>query len=272
MQNRGHDLSSDTRVVPLHPNLNRGACILKVLQIPGERPTVEAREPRQVCPVRPGRLVTASRGNGPGPAVQLARNHGSVRFDGRSGWGQCGLFAVDIAGFTEPQRDEDIQLYMHKSLYEMLEIAFERSDVPWSNCYHEDRGDGVLVVAPPMIPAAALVPIPDRLRALIRRHNRVSCVDARIQLRTAAHLGPVHHDGRGLIGTAINLLCRLLDARPLKQRLADPTTEIALIASDYLYYSVIRCQPSLIDPSLFEPVRVRVKNTAAQAWVYAPSV
>jgi len=192
--------------------------------------------------------------------------------DGSSGWGQCGLFAVDIAGFTEPQRDEDIQLYMHKSLYEMLEAAFEMSDVPWTDCYHEDRGDGVLVVAPPMIPVAALVPIPDRLRTLIRRHNRVSCQAARIQLRAAAHLGPVHYDGHGLIGAAVNLLCRLLDSRPLRQRLADPTTEIALITSDYLYYSVIRCQPSLIDPSLFKPVRIRVKKTTAQAWVYAPGI
>src|SRR5215831_2033608 len=32
----------------------------------------------------------------------------------------CGLFAVDIAGFTDPQRDEHVQLYLRDALYRML--------------------------------------------------------------------------------------------------------------------------------------------------------
>src|SRR5260370_24049479 len=36
----------------------------------------------------------------------------------------CGLFAVDIAGFNGWHRDDDIQIYVHKSLYEMLQAAF----------------------------------------------------------------------------------------------------------------------------------------------------
>jgi hypothetical protein len=87
----------------------------------------------------------------------------------------CSLFAVDIAGFTGAQRDNDIQVYVRQSLYKMLDTAFNRSDVPWSDCSHEDRGDGAIVVVPSTIPAARIVPIPDRLRLLIRLHNRVSC-------------------------------------------------------------------------------------------------
>ena len=194
----------------------------------------------------------------------------SAQLDKRSDWGQCSLFAVDIAGFTRPLRDDDIQVYLRKSMYEMLETAFDRSDIPWADCSHEDRGDGVLVVAPPMVPAGMLVPIPDRLRALIRRHNRVSCDAAHIQLRSALHLGPVHHDGHGFIGADVNLLCRLLDARQLKQRLANSTTEIGLIASDYLYNNVIRRQPSFVHPALFDSVRIQVKETRTRAWVYLP--
>ncbi|HEV2256361.1 MAG TPA: hypothetical protein VGS06_24710 [Streptosporangiaceae bacterium] len=155
-------------------------------------------------------------------------------------------------------------------MYEMLETAFDRSDVPWADCFHEDRGDGVLVVAPAIIPAAMLAPIPDRLRALIRRHNRVSCEAAQIQLRTAVHLGPIHHDGYGFVGADVNLLCRLLDARQLKQRLVGSLTEIGLITSDYFYVNVIRRQPSFVDPVLFDSVRIRVKETRARAWVYLP--
>ena len=181
----------------------------------------------------------------------------------------CGLFAADIAGFNGLRRDDDIQIYVHKSLYEMLQAAFDRSDVPWFSCAHEDRGDGVLVIVPPMIPVAGLVdPIPERLRRLIRRHNRVSCDAARIQLRVAAHIGPVHYDGHGFVGRDVNLLRRLLDARSLKRMLAQSGAEVAFITSGYVYENVIRRCPSLVDPALFQPLSVRVKETRTRAWAY----
>jgi hypothetical protein len=189
----------------------------------------------------------------------------SVPLDGQF----CGLFAADIAGFNGSRRDDDIQLYVHKSLYEMLQTAFEKADVPWSGCAHEDRGDGVLVIIPPTIPMSGLVdPIPDRLRGLIRRHNRVSCDAARIQLRVATHIGPVHGDGHGFVGHDINLLCRLLDARALKRMLSESGAEVAYIASSYVYDNLIRRRPSLVDPALFQPLAVRVKETRTRAWAY----
>jgi hypothetical protein len=181
----------------------------------------------------------------------------------------CGLFAVDIAGFNGLHRDDDIQIYVHESMYEMLQAAFDRSDVPWFSCIHEDRGDGVLVIVPPLIPVAGLVdPIPERLRRLVRRHNRVSCEAARIQLRVAAHIGPVHNDGHGFVGRDVNLLCRLLDARSLKRMLAQSGAEVAFITSEYVYENVIRRRPSLVDPALFQPLSVRVKETRTRAWAY----
>jgi hypothetical protein len=181
----------------------------------------------------------------------------------------CGLFAVDIAGFNALGRDDDIQIYVHESLYGMLQTAFDRSDVPWFSCAHEDRGDGVLVIVPPMIPVAGLVdPIPERLRRLVRRHNRVSCDAARIQLRVAAHIGPVHNDGYGFVGRDVNLLCRLLDARSLKRMLAESGAEVAFITSGYVYENVIRRRPSLVDPAVFQSLTVRVKETRTRGWAY----
>jgi len=52
------------------------------------------------------------------------------------------------------------------------------------------------------------------------RHNHVSRDAAGIQPRAAAHIGPVEHDGHGFVGTDINLLFRMLYARPLKAALA----------------------------------------------------
>ena len=36
-----------------------------------------------------------------------------------------GLVAVDIAGFTRPDRDADIQLYLHRALYYIVPAAFD---------------------------------------------------------------------------------------------------------------------------------------------------
>ena len=182
----------------------------------------------------------------------------------------CGLFAVDIAAFNSADRDDDIQLYVHSSLYAMLKIAFDRSGIPWADCAYEDRGDGAVVVVPPTLSAAGLVdPIPERLRALVRRHNRVSADAAHIQLRVAAHIGSVHHDGYGFVGHDVTLLCRLLDARPLKRMLAKSGAEVAYIASGYLFDNVVRSRPSLVDPDVFQPMPVRVKETRTRAWAYA---
>ena len=80
------------------------------------------------------------RADGSGLDVGMGNGSSFVSPDGQL----CGLFAVDIAGFNGWRRDDDIQVYVHKSLYEMLQAAFDKSDVPWFGCPHEDRGDGVL--------------------------------------------------------------------------------------------------------------------------------
>jgi hypothetical protein len=183
----------------------------------------------------------------------------------------CGLFAVDVAGFTRPERDDDIQAYIHEALYEMLQAAFDRSGMQWHRCVHEDRGDGALIVMPAAIGAAGLIdPLLERLRGLIRRHNRVSCAAARIQLRAAAHIGFVQRDSHGFVGDAANQLFRLLDAPTFKRMLAESDAELAFIASDYLYQTVIRRHPALVDPGVFHRVNVRTKQARDWAWVYLP--
>jgi class 3 adenylate cyclase len=182
----------------------------------------------------------------------------------------CGLFAVDIVAFNARQRDDDIRLYVHKSLYEMLQVAFDRADVPWHACVRSDRGDGALVIIPPAIPVTGLVAVPDRLRALVRRHNHVSSDAARLQLRVAMHIGPVHYDGHGFVGQDVNLLFRLLDARALKRVLSESGAEVALLASDAMYKHVILRQPALVDLALFRRLRMQVKETRTSAWAYTP--
>src|SRR6266487_3084211 len=86
---------------------------------------------------------------------------------------------------------------------------------------------GALVVIPPAVPAWRVIdPLPERLHSLIRRHNRVFRDPARIQLRAAFNMGPVHHDNHGYIGTDVDVLFRLLDAAALKHALASSGAEL----------------------------------------------
>ena len=185
----------------------------------------------------------------------------------------CAVFAVDIVGFTRRDRDDDIRRYLHERLYEYLQKAFNRSGVPWAECFCEDRGDGALIVIPPEIPVTCLIgPLPDTLRALIRRHNHVSAAAADMQLRAAAHIGPVEHDGHGFVGSDVNFAFRMLDARPLKRMVAERGAELGLIVSDYVYRSLVCRYPSLGRPDAFRTIRLQAKNTRARAWTYLPGV
>ena len=180
----------------------------------------------------------------------------------------CGLFAVDIAGFTDPRRDECVQLHLRDALYRMLERAFNGSGLPWQACRHEDRGDGVLVIVPPTIVVDGLAdPLPERLCGLVRVHNRLSSDDARIQLRAAAHVGKVYRDAHGFAGDAANHLFRLLDAPRVKHLLAASASDVAFITSDYFFDTVVRRHPTLVDLAAFQAVSVDTRHETATGWV-----
>lgn len=184
---------------------------------------------------------------------------------------RCLIFAVDIAGFGDRRRDDEVQLAVRAAMYRLLEESFAASGVPLSGCLHEDRGDGVIVIIPARIPTVTLIdPLLDRLREGLRLHNRLSSEAAKIRLRAALHTGEVHRDEHGLAGTALNHLCRLLDAPPLKQALGGSAADLAFIASDDVYETVIRHAPRLVDPAAYLAVAVEVKETRARAWIHLP--
>jgi class 3 adenylate cyclase len=183
----------------------------------------------------------------------------------------CAMLAVDIAGFTHPDRDDDIRGYLHEELYSLLHKALDDSGIPWAECHREDRGDGALVVIPPGIsPKGIIDPLPERLRTLVRRHNHVSRPTAGIQLRAAAHIGMVVHDGNGFVGSDVNHLFRMLDAPSLRRALAASDAELAMVVSGYVYRNLVCRYPSLVTPDAFQEIRFQVKRTRARAWTYLP--
>jgi tetratricopeptide (TPR) repeat protein len=181
------------------------------------------------------------------------------------------MLAVDITAFGDPDRDDQVRQYVRGKMYELLEDSLRNSGTEFHACYHEDRGDGAIVVLPSGTElGAALEPLIAGLRAGLSRHNRMSSTAAQMRLRVSLHIGGVHHDGRGLVGTDVNHLFRMLDAEPVKQAMTAPGTPLALIVSDRVYDTVVRGGAGTTVPEDFAPVQVRLKETDAPAWLRIP--
>ena len=183
------------------------------------------------------------------------------------------MVGVDINGFTRPDRDDDIRRFLHLALYGMVATALRQSDIPWEDCFHEDRGDGILIVIPPSISARGVIdPFLGNLRKLIRLHNHACQPAAKIKLRVAAHIGPVDLDEEGFVSSVVNHMARMLDARRLKRSLDLPAAELAFIVSEYVYENVVCRYPTLLNPADFQAIRFQVKATRAKAWICLPGL
>ncbi|MFD0533045.1 hypothetical protein ACFQY7_03920 [Actinomadura luteofluorescens] len=161
-----------------------------------------------------------------------------------------------------------MQSHLRTVLYEALRSCFEASGVPLEGCYQEDRGDGVIVVLPPSYDPSRLAhPLPDHLRGALRRHNELAAEHARMRLRIALHSGPLESDAKGIVGTSVNHVNRLLDAPSFKEALAAVPADLGVLASDEFYREVIREGRGAIDPTEFRPIEVRLKETETTAWL-----
>jgi hypothetical protein len=180
------------------------------------------------------------------------------------------IVGVDVEGFGDRRRTHLHQIAVRDGLYRALERAFTRGGIAWEHCYHEDRGDGVLILIPSDVPKTLLAQgVPAELAAAAGDHNLVCDERARIRLRLAMHAGEIHHDQHGVTGTAINTAFRLLDAEPLKQALRGSPGTLAVIASRWFFEEVIRHIPACA-PASWRRVGVSVKETQEDAWICLP--
>jgi len=180
------------------------------------------------------------------------------------------ILCVDIEGFGDRRRTNLHQVAVRDGLYRSLRDAFTRSGVEWAACYHEDRGDGALILVSPDVPKNLLAErVPRELASALSEHNRAHNIEARIRLRMAVHAGEVHSDAHGVVGAAINVAFRLLEADELKRALKASAGTLAVIASEWFFDEVIRHDPAS-DPTAYRQVQVPVKETQTSAWVYVP--
>ncbi|ADJ47533.1 ATPase [Amycolatopsis mediterranei S699] len=177
------------------------------------------------------------------------------------------IIAVDIEGYGDPRRTNPHRLAVRAGLYSVMRQAFEGANIPWAKCDLQDLGDGLFILAPPEMPKAHFVEVvPHLLVAALCEHNSTRPVEERIRLRMTLHAGEVAYDDHGVTATSINLAFRLLDAKPLKDALAESSGLLAVIASEWFFGEVIRnCRG--IDPAMFRLVQVDVKETMTTGWV-----
>ena len=215
------------------------------------------------------------------PGPQSARPPGEARAGGArqdlavrwldvpGGQLTCSVLFTDVAGFGDPGRNDSDREAVRTALYEILRSAFESSGVPWTECYHEDRGDGALIVVPPTIPPVRLVdPLLPELASLLRQYNRRASEVVRIQLRAALHVGPVGKDGEGLIGQTVIAASRIVDAPVVKQRLAAEHADLIFAVSAYVYDHFVRHCVGRVDSASFEQVESQLKESRISAWVH----
>ncbi|MFS2291686.1 MAG: hypothetical protein FWJ90_03140 [Actinomadura sp.] len=160
---------------------------------------------------------------------------------------------------------------MRKAMYEGLERSLADLGLRPHEWYHEDRGDGVMVVLPPEVAVDSLLTtVVGRLRAEVRHHNGAASEAAQMRLRVAVNVGEAESDGRGIVSTALTHAFRLLDAEPLKEAVAGAETAIAVIVSRRVYEDVVSHGRELVDPGDYYRVEVKVKETSDEAWIMVP--
>jgi class 3 adenylate cyclase len=186
------------------------------------------------------------------------------------------IVAVDIEGST--QRTNPVKEELREEVYRLVVEALHVAGI--ASHHHDpftDRGDGVLVLLRPAdelpkpLLVSRLIPI---LASLVVAHNSsISPTDQprMLRLRTVIHAGEVHYDEKGPFGEDLDVAFRLLDAPRFKAHLRSATVPLALVASDYIYQTIIRHGYEGIDGEEFLPlVTVNVGSQRRRGWVQLP--
>jgi hypothetical protein len=115
-----------------------------------------------------------------------------------------------------------------------------------------------------------LIPALARLLAVYNSSISPTGQPRLLRLRVVIHAGEVLCDGNGFFGEDLDLAFRLLEARRFKAHLKSATVPLALIASDYIYQSVIKHGYDGIDDQEFSPLTVTVGEQRRRGWVQLP--
>ena len=181
------------------------------------------------------------------------------------------ILAVDVEQFSDHSRTDPHRVRVHDSLYKVLNQALDESGIDFDSCYHEDRGDGIIILAPPDIPKVRFsADLPYRLAAVLRQHNEAHPAPEHIRLRMAVNAGEIYFDAHGVVSDALNKTYRLLDSVPLKDTLRQTSDVLVVIISPWFYEQVIWHSENF-RPDIYFPVLVDHKETDTVGWITVPA-
>jgi hypothetical protein len=174
----------------------------------------------------------------------------------------CTIMLSDVVGFGSDSRTDEDRRVIREALFSMTHTVLRDLPDEWS---WDDRGDGLLTVVSPSVPTAKVVAhLHKELPGALDEHNRVYPDSARIQLRVAINVGPVASDVMGVSGEAIIVTARLVEAPVFKRVMRESGASLGIVASTFIYESVIRHGPYLEG---YSEVPVKVKESSTVAWM-----
>ncbi|WP_409182830.1 tetratricopeptide repeat protein [Amycolatopsis sp. VS8301801F10] len=180
------------------------------------------------------------------------------------------ILVADVEGFSDRSRTNGNQLSVRDTMYQTLRRAFRQAGIPWEACYHEDRGDGVLVLAPPEVPKAVFTEtLPGAIVETLEVHNRVADAAEQLRLRLAVHGGEVHYDQHGVTSNAVVLAFRLVDSTALKSALAGSSSVLAMMVSEWFFDEVVRHSHDS-RAETWRPLPVSLKGSETTGWASLP--
>jgi vacuolar-type H+-ATPase subunit E/Vma4 len=175
--------------------------------------------------------------------------------------GNCTLILTDVVGFGARSRNDEDRRIIRDALFHMTRTAAR----DWSAVQYGDRGDGLLIVVPSDVPPATAVgQLLGQLPASLESHNTTGRPSARFQLRVAINVGPVTCDAMGISGEGIIFAAGLVKAPVFKQAMSESGAALGIIASPFVYETVIRHDPYLEG---YSEIAVPVRETSTMAWM-----
>lgn len=177
----------------------------------------------------------------------------------------CTVVLTDIVGFGARHRNDRHRLIIRRENWLMMQAALGPL---LSACFAEDRGDGVLVVAPPQIPTAKIMEgIHRELPSGLRLHNSTFAEPCQFRLRLAVNVGPVTTDSLGMSGEAIIRTARMVEAPALKEAMTQSGNGLGIIVSEFVYETAVEHADQFIDADRYKKVEVSLKEFQSKAWM-----
>jgi CRP-like cAMP-binding protein len=176
----------------------------------------------------------------------------------------CTVFLTDVVDFGARTRTDGDRLLIREALFKMTQKAMRG----FPDAQSEDRGDGFLTVVPPNTSTARVLnQLMNEVPAALELHNGTQAEQARFKLRLAVNVGPVVSHMNGVSGEAIIVAARLVEAQDFKDALAGSTASLGVIASPFVYETVLRHGSDPHEVASYSQVPVEVKETDTTAWM-----